>query len=80
MRGVRSPTRTSRRITALSSGASSVSRCSSAVGAPDSPTEALPRRISVPSSRNIQIAVCVASAAGLETNACTRSPSNAALR
>ena len=46
---------------------SSLMRCSSAEGGLLLPTAAVPRRISVPSSRSIRIVVCVASSLGFVT-------------
>jgi hypothetical protein len=71
---------TSRRITGDSGGRSSLMRCSSADGGLLPPTAAVPRRISVPSSRSMRIAVCVASPCGFATIARTFSPSKQALR
>ena len=80
MRWVRMPTWMSRRITGFSGGLSSLIRCSSADGGLPLPTAAVPRRISVPSSRSMRIVVCVASPCGFATYARTFSPSKHALR
>ena len=68
------------RMTGSVSGFNSFSRCDSAVSLPSPPTDAVPRRISVPSFRVMPIAQMVWPGFGISMLACTSSPSNTGLR
>lgn len=73
------PSLISLRITGSASGFSSFSRCDSVV-AVTPPTEAVPRRISVPSLRVMPTAQMSSLGFGISMLACTSSPSNTGLR
>jgi hypothetical protein len=80
-RGVFKPTVTSRRITGSANGfSSSRKRRSSAVGAAGAPTEAVPRKTSVPSRFTMRISTWLSPSLGLAASACTSSPAKTALR
>ena len=78
-RGVFMPTLRSARMTGSASGFSSPSRRLNAVSV-TSPTEAVPRNISVPSRLVMPIAQIVWPGFGFSILACTSSPSKAGLR